>query len=344
MLAALNAFVRHLQLERRYSKHTIRAYRRDVEALIGSVARRHEGRAAVLGDLNVREVRALLAEMHEECSGSTLGRRLSCLRTFGEFCRRQGLILENEVVLLRSPKSRRLLPKALPVEDVTQMIDGVQRPGPVGARDRALVEVLYGAGLRVSEAVALDLQALQWEASRLTVRVLAGKGDKDRIVPLGSRAAQSIRLYLACREQMLRPSANEDAQKAIFLGVQGRRLCVRSARDVVYRRCTVSGARAKLGPHSLRHSFATHLLESGCDLRTIQTMLGHASLSTTQRYTHLSMGKIIDTYEASHPRAKSTPRVANADGQDTGTRGARTQPRGIAKFEDLDVELLDPKR
>jgi site-specific recombinase XerD len=299
MRSALASFMVYLETERRLSLNTQVAYRRDVEAFIDSVEARR-GRPAKLPDLGVREVRAHLAELHGQLAASSIGRKLSALRSFGEFCRREGLVEENAVALIRRPKLGHKLPVALPVEDISQMIDAPQRPGAVGLRDRALLEVLYGAGLRVSEAVGLDLDDLRREGERLTVRVRSGKGGKQRVVPLGRKAAVALDAWLAARAALATPRSPADA---VFLGVRGGRLSSRVARELVYRRCEATGARAVVGPHGLRHSFASHLLQSGCDLRTIQSMLGHASLSTTQRYTHLDMGRLFELYEQAHPRA-----------------------------------------
>lgn len=301
MRVALERFLQHLQTERRLAANTATAYTRDIEAFASSVEKRR-GRPAEVRDLDVREVRAHLAELHGELAASSIGRKLSALRTFAEFCRREHLLDENAVALIRRPKLARTLPVALPVEDIGTLIDAPQRPGAIGLRDRALLEVLYGAGLRVSEAVGLDLDDLRHETSeRLTVRVRSGKGGKQRVVPLGRKAATALAEWLAVRSELLRPAS---PVAAVFLGHRGARLATRVARELVYRRCEETGARAVVGPHGLRHSFATHLLQSGCDLRTIQSLLGHASLSTTQRYTHLDMGRLIDLYEQAHPRAK----------------------------------------
>jgi integrase/recombinase XerC len=299
MRPALASFMVYLETERRLSLNTQVAYRRDIEAFAASVEARR-ARAAKPADLGVREVRAHLAELHGKLAASSIGRKLSALRSFGEFCRREGLLEENAVALIRRPKLGQKLPVALPVEDIGQMIDAPQRPGPVGLRDRALLEVLYGAGLRVSEAVGLDLEDLRREDQRLTVRVRSGKGGKQRVVPLGRKAAQALDAWLDARSALV--TARSPAQ-AVFLGTRGGRLSPRVARELVYQRCEATGARAVVGPHGLRHSFASHLLQSGCDLRTIQSMLGHASLSTTQRYTHLDMGRLFELYEQAHPRA-----------------------------------------
>lgn len=312
MRDALASFLVQLETERRLSANTRTAYARDIEAFIDSVEARR-ARPARVTDLDVREVRAHLAELHGKLAASSIGRKLSALRTFGEFCRREGLLDENAVALIRRPKVGRKLPVALPVEDVGQLIDAPQREGAIGLRDRALLEVLYGAGLRVSEVVALDVEDLRREGAgeheRLTVRVRAGKGGKQRVVPLGRKAAAALNEWLAVRDELAKPKSPADA---LFLGHRGGRLSTRVARELVYRRCESTGARAVVGPHGLRHSFATHLLQSGCDLRTIQALLGHASLSTTQRYTHLDMGRLIDLYEKAHPRASLPDRSGSS--------------------------------
>jgi integrase/recombinase XerC len=296
--AALDGFLRHLETELRVSPHTLRAYAGDIEAFVASVERRR-GRTAEVRDLNLREARAHLAELHESHAPATVGRKLSSLRSFADYCRERGLVRENEIALVRRPKERRRLPVALPREDVVQIVE-LAGASDVEARDRAVLEILYGAGLRVSECVALDVQDLRFSGDLLTLRVRGGKGNKDREVPLGSYAVHAIRVWLERRPGMLRPGPVDDA---LFVGRRGRRLSVRTVRELLYRRCRSTGARATVGPHGLRHSFATHLLETGCDLRSIQMMLGHSSLSTTQRYTHLDMGRLVDLYQQAHPRA-----------------------------------------
>ncbi|MCX4242398.1 tyrosine recombinase XerC [Paraliomyxa miuraensis] len=309
MRDALDRFVEHLQSQVRSSPHTVRAYQRDIAQFLDTVEER-TGRGATPADLQVRQVRAHLATMHGKRAPSTMARKLSALRRFGEFLRRQGLVEDNEAALVSNPKRGQRLPVALPVEDVTAMIEApaeavaastVVVPSEVHARrDRAVLEVLYGAGLRVSECVRLDLSHLRWEGDRLLVRVVLGKGGKDRVVPLGRPAAQALREYLELRPRLLRPKSPAEA---VFLGNRGGRLSDRQVRYLVERR-SITEASARISPHGLRHSFATHLLESGCDLRAIQSMLGHASLSTTQRYTHLSIGRLMDVYEQAHPRAR----------------------------------------
>jgi len=301
----LDRFLDRLDRGAGRSPHTLRAYRRDLEAFIAGIAER-TGRAAAVADFQVDEVRAHLADLYPDHAPSSLARALSAIRSFGEFMRSEGLIADNPATLVRRPKQSKLLPTALPPEDIKAIIDGppALAEDPLGRRDGALLEVLYGAGLRVSEAIGLDLEDLRWEGAELTLRVREGKGGKDRVVPLGSRGAAAIRIYLSVRERLGGPKGDP---RALFRTRRGRRLGDRGARELVYRRCQATGARARIGPHGLRHSFATHLLESGCDLRTIQSLLGHASLSTTQRYTHLDLGRITAVYEKAHPRAHLRP-------------------------------------
>src|SRR5690349_13817737 len=231
MRVALERFLQHLTTERRLSANTATAYARDIEAFASSIEARR-GRAPKVRDLDVREVRAHLAELHGTLAASSIGRKLSALRTFAEFCRREQLIDENAVALIRRPKVGRTLPVALPVEDVGTLIDAPQRPGPIGLRDRALLEVLYGAGLRVSEAVALDLEDLRREGDRLTVRVRSGKGGKQRIVPLGRKAADALSEWLEVRSELI---GQGSPAAAVFLGRRGGRLSTRVARELVYR-------------------------------------------------------------------------------------------------------------
>jgi site-specific recombinase XerD len=302
MRDALLRFVEHLERQVRASPHTVRAYQRDVAQFLDTIEAR-AGRPAAPADLEVRQVRAHLATLHGTRAPSTLARKLSALRRFGEFLRREGAVEDNAVTLVQNPRRGQRLPVALRVDDVASMIEAPAPDDPKARRDRAVLEVLYGAGLRVSECVALDLSQLRWEGERLLLRVVRGKGGKDRVVPLGRPAARALREYLEVRSMLVRPTSPAEA---VFLGNRGGRLPDRQVRYLVEQRSTEQ-ATARISPHGLRHSFATHLLDSGCDLRAIQAMLGHASLSTTQRYTHLTMGKLMDVYEKAHPRARLPP-------------------------------------
>jgi site-specific recombinase XerC len=313
-------FLEHLEHEVRASPNTVRAYRKDLDSFLESVGGRR-GREPTIEDLNVREVRAHLAEIHGSYGARSIGRRLSALRRLGSFCRERQILPENPVELIRHPKRPRPLPVALPVEDVTRLIEYFDGSEPRDLRDRAMLELIYGAGLRVSECASLDLASMRWEGALLFVRVVSGKGGKDRVVPAGKSAARAVQNWLRARERIARPSSPPEA---LFLGVRGGRISPRTIRTVVERGCVGAGTRAVIGPHGLRHSFATHLLQSGCDLRSIQHMLGHASLSSTQVYTHLDIGRISEVYESAHPRAAhqgSTARGSTRAGREDSSDG-----------------------
>jgi integrase/recombinase XerC len=307
--AHLDGFAAHLRAERRLSPHTVRAYLGDVEAFVAGVDARR-GRPARLDDLRLREVRLHLAARHGDHAASSLARGLSGLRAFATWLQREGRIASHDLDLARRPRRGKHLPVVLPVQDVVAMIERPSvRPGaPPGSawaeRDTALLEVLYGAGLRVSEALGLDRGDVRVDGGATALRVRHGKGSKTRVVPLGRPGAAALTRWLARRESV---EIAAEAREAVFVGVRGKRLDARVARAIVGARAEGSGARARIGPHGLRHGFATHLLAAGADLRTIQALLGHASLSTTQQYTHLEIGALIDTYERSHPRARASP-------------------------------------
>ena len=305
MRDAIARYLDHLAREVRASKHTVRGYRRDLEVFVAGLEARL-GRPPTPRDLTLDEVRAHLADLYGDLAPSSLARALAAVRGLGEHLRREGAIADNEATLVRRPRQRAPLPVTLPQADVRALCEGPPAlpDDPRGRRDRAILEVLYGSGLRVSECAALDLDHLRWEADEATIRVVQGKGRKDRVVPLGRIGAAALRRYLEVRDRLAGPRGDP---RALFLGRGGRRLGDRSIRELVYQRCLATGARVRVGPHGLRHSFATHLLESGCDLRSIQSMLGHASLSTTQRYTHLDLGRVLEVYAGAHPRARRPP-------------------------------------
>jgi integrase/recombinase XerC len=300
MRSAVDGFLRHLASGRRLSPHTVRAYAGDLGdfATFVELAR---GREATLDDLDVRTIRAWLGERHRQLASASIARRLAALRAFGGWMRATGLVAENAALLIGSPKRRSKLPITLPAADVAGMIETAPGDGAEKLRDDAVLEVIYGAGLRVSEACGLDLQHVEREGGAVRLRVVGGKGNKDRIVPVGRKAAAAIEAWLAVRHTLLTPRS---PKLALWIADRGGRLGVRQVRAMVHRRCQQTGTRADIAPHGLRHSFATHLLTSGCDLRTIQSFLGHASLSTTQKYTHLAFDTVLEAYDKAHPRAR----------------------------------------
>jgi integrase/recombinase XerC len=296
---ALDAFEEHLRLEKGRSPHTVRAYVGDLTSLFLH-AQRRGGRAPA--DLDLATLRSWLAlQSSRGCSRSTLARRAASARVFSAYAARTGLAAEDAGALLASPRARRTLPSVLRrgEADAVLAAAGVDAGAgdPVAIRDLAVVEVLYATGVRVGELCGLDLPDVDLSRRLLRVR---GKGGKERSVPLGDPAVHALLRWLSEGRPAL---AGEHSGDAVFLGLRGRRLGTRSARAVVHARLRRVDGVPDLGPHGLRHSAATHLLEGGADLRSVQELLGHATLATTQIYTHVSVERLRATYDQAHPRA-----------------------------------------
>ena len=294
--AILAAYADHLALERNLSQHTVRAYLGDVSSLLDHA--RRMGVADVSG-IDLRTLRSWLARLHSQgASRATLARRSSAARVFTAWAHRRGLIAGDPGHGLSAPKGRRSLPDVLRSDEAIAVLEQVTADEtPAGLRDRALLELLYASGARVSEVCGLDIGDLDLE--RHTVRVL-GKGDKQRVIPIGVPAVRAVEEWL----KQGRPGLLSRASgPALLLGLRGGRLDPRTARRVVHDRLRAVPGLPDLGPHGLRHSAATHLIEGGADLRTVQELLGHATLATTQIYTHVSIERLRATYERAHPRA-----------------------------------------
>jgi len=299
---ALDAFCEHLRLERDVSPNTLRAYRSDLLSLLDHAARMQ---VATPAEIELATLRSWLARLHTQgASRSTLARRASAARTFTAWALRRGLATTDAGARLASPKPQRRLPDVLRAGEAAAALDGPAADAGDDAtdpverlRDQVVLEVLYATGIRVSELCGLDIDDLDLE--RQAVRVL-GKGRKERTVPVGQPASDAVHAWLADgRPRWARP----DSGSALLLGVRGRRLDPRTARRIVHDRLRSIPGLPDLGPHGLRHSAATHLLEGGADLRTVQELLGHATLATTQIYTHVSIDRLRATYERAHPRA-----------------------------------------
>ncbi len=294
-------FLESLRHERRASRHTVRAYRHDLEEFI-DYSRAQLGREPGVGDLEADLVRAFLATLFGKNSPSTISRKLSTLRSFGDFLVRLRLRKDNPAKLVAMPKRPSTLPRFLSVDEAFALVQAPGPETPAGARDRTILELLYSSGVRVSELCALDIGDL--ESGYGTARVRHGKGGKERIVPVGSKAQEAVALYLEQRPQLCHPKTKLQDPAALFLNQRGGRLTTRSVARLVDRFCLEAGTRAPASPHALRHTCATHLLDGGADLRTIQEILGHASLSTTQRYTHVSIDHLMKVYDDAHPHAR----------------------------------------
>lgn len=295
----LATYAQHLAGERNLSEHTIRAYEGDLAALF-----EHLTRLGVLTPeaVGLRDLRSWLANQQTRgAQRSTLQRRAAAARVFFTWCERTGRSTHNPAEALRSPKLPKRLPQTVSSAAAREMLEAAvaragAEEGPVGRRDVAILEVLYGAGIRVGELCGLDTGDLDTE--RGVLRVL-GKGDKERAVPLGRPAWRALDAWLRVRETLAAPEAGA----AVFVGERGGRINPRVVRRIVHRALQVVPNAPDLGPHGLRHAMATHLLEGGADLRSVQEILGHASLATTQIYTHVSNERLRAAFEQAHPRA-----------------------------------------
>ena len=293
--AALEAFRRHLELELSRSAHTVRAYTADVAALLEHAARLGATEPA---EVDLTALRSWLARSRSSgAARTTLARRGSSARVFTAWACRRGLIPTDPGALLATPKGHRPLPEVLRADEAARLVDGVDGAAPEDLRDRCVLELLYATGIRVGELCGLDVDDVDTE--RRVVRVL-GKGNRERSVPYGAPAAHAVDVWLARG----RPHwATAASGPALLLGRRGGRLDPRAARTLVHRRLAAVPGAPDVGPHGLRHSAATHLLEGGADLRSVQELLGHASLATTQIYTHVSVERLRASHAQAHPRA-----------------------------------------
>ena len=285
------AYLRH---ERNASPHTIASYRRDLIQLVAFLDRRK----IPLRKIDNVILRTFLASLFERgLKKSTIARKLAAIRSFFQYCLRMKWITDNPAKIVSTPKQDRYLPSFLSEEEVKTFLDLPQSDRPLDLRDRALLEFLYATGLRVSELVGMDVDDINYKERLVRVR---GKGKKERIVPFGKAAGESLVDYL--RKRILINKGKID-ERAVFLNYRGERLTSRSVERIVDKHIEMSATRRKISPHSLRHSFASHLLSRGADLRAIQEFLGHESLATTQKYTHIDLKQLLEVYRKSHPRS-----------------------------------------
>jgi len=295
MDACLSRFLEHLKTERNASSHTIRGYEEDLR-LFYQFLEEIQGEEVDPTQVDARKLRRYSAWLNGKgYAQSTIARRLASLRSFYRFQRRQGVIDANPTEALRNPKQPKRLPRLLRVEDVIRLLDSIAMDTPLGIRDRAMFETLYGGGLRVSELVGLNLEDLDLEQELLRIR---GKGKRERLSPVGRVATLQIQHWLTIRQPA------DLSEKALFLNRYGKRLTSRSVGRLLESHLVRVGLDLSASPHTLRHSFATHLLDRGADLRSVQELLGHRNLTTTQIYTHVTEERMLRIYESAHPRAR----------------------------------------
>ncbi len=311
----IGRFLGWLAKEKRSPASTVETYARPLGELRAFLARR--GLPLDARALSLATLRAFLAEVHDGAAAATTARKISTLRSFGRYLLRQGEVKTNVAAQLKTPKVPRPLPHFLTVDEAFRVVEApaedLHREDALRARDTALLELLYGAGLRVSELAGLRLEAVDLMQQR--VRVL-GKGGKERLAPFGGPAKDALVRWLEERETLHARRGAVEATDKLFLGQRGTELTVRQVQNIVHRYGALGAGRGDLHPHALRHTCATHLLDAGADLRGIQELLGHASLSTTQRYTHVTIDRLMAVYDTAHPLARAAPRSKADDDAD----------------------------
>lgn len=305
----LARFLKYLEHGRNASVHTLRAYRGDLGGFLRfltAMAKDGDEREEKLSDINILKVRGYLSLLREQnLSRPTIARKLAALRSFLKYLCRQGVMASNPAVSIRSPRLGRTLPKFLDESEVVKLLNAPDVSGIWGLRDRAILEMLYSTGMRVGEMVALDSSQVDFISE---VIVVAGKGKKERLVPVGQVALAVIEQYLKVRKTARRANLDR-TDKALFVNRFGTRMSARSVERMLNKYLKQTGLSQKVTPHTLRHSFATHLLNRGADLRSVQELLGHSSLTTTQIYTHVSTRRMKETYDIAHPRAQRARRI-----------------------------------
>jgi len=295
-----SAFERYLEAERNLSVHTIRAYMGDLDSFFEHLERLD---VTDFATLELAHIRSWLANQQVKGGArTTLSRRATSIRLFTKWATKKGYLVQDVGATLATPKGARTLPEVLTVADASLAMDSMaarvgEEEGPISKRDAAMLEILYASGARVSELCGLDLEDIDY--ARSTIRVL-GKGNKERTIPIGNPAMRALESWLKDGRDSL---AGAKSERAVFLGARGKRIDQRTVRTMVYHALAALEGVEKMGPHALRHSAATHLLEGGADLRTVQEILGHASLATTQIYTHVSTERLQKAFKQAHPRA-----------------------------------------
>ncbi len=282
----IDKYIRYLEVEKDYSRHTILNYSKDLSEFKAFLGER------ALETVDYLALRKFLSVLRERnLKSRSVSRKLSCLRSFFRFLNREGLLKSDPAKTVSNPKLEKHLPKFLTEEEIARLIESPDSAKLLGLRDRAILETFYSTGMRVSELVGLNLEDIDFFSGVVKVR---GKGKKERMVPIGEKALGVLRDYA---------QKKKNSQQAVFLNKNGRRLTDRGVRLILDKYIRVTALREDISPHSLRHSFATHLLNRGADLRSVQELLGHANLSTTQIYTHVTMDKLKGVYDKAHPRA-----------------------------------------
>ncbi|MDO5581852.1 MAG: tyrosine recombinase XerC [Planctomycetia bacterium] len=299
----IKRFLRFLKVERNASDLTVKSYREDLEGWIEYVLDANGGECPLPDKISIHDLRGYLAAMHEaQYADTTIARRLASLRSFYRFGIREGWVQENPVKSLRNPRQAHRLPYVLSTEEMSKLLSAPDIQKTAGIRDRAILETLYSAGLRVSELAGMNMEDLMLDEDLLRIR---GKGKRERFAPIGSYARSALEGWLCLRPSIIKNKEKKFLKNGpVFLSRLGTRLTTRSVARMLEKYIREAGLDRRTSPHTIRHSFATHILNNGADIRSVQELLGHKSLQTTQIYTHVSTKVLRDAYERSHPRAK----------------------------------------
>ena len=291
----ISEFKQHLHYELNVSPHTLRNYMSDIHSLYSFIKEKHK--VKIWGDVTPFTLRSFLGTLYQKNTKSSIARKLSSIKHFFQYLSKEKIIEKDVSELISVTKQEKKLPQILEVDEIFHLLETPDPSTTGGKRDRAILELLYATGIRVSELVGTTSMDFDWQIPHLKVR---GKGRKERIVPFGEKAKQALKIYEECRPFFYKKKENP---KAFFLNQQGGRLTTRSVARLIDKTILLCGSTKKISPHTLRHSFATHLLSAGANLRDIQELLGHESLSTTQKYTQVSMAQLMEVYDKSHPKA-----------------------------------------
>ncbi len=305
MKILIEKYLRYLNIERNASSHTITSYQNDLSGFLAFCSKNFEvaEEKVDIHEVNRLTIRLWLGELSEEgLAKSSIARKVAALRSFFKYCFKRGHIEKNPAHLLIVPKKEKSLPKTVTQQDLERLMEGVDITTAKGLQDRAILEVFYGTGVRVSELVGLNITDVDLRSKQIIVH---GKGNKERVIPLGDTAVKIIKDFLKQRTQLYGNRTDSDARKALFIAASGQRIYDRAVRYMVERYLKQYSEVTQKSPHVLRHSFATHMLDNGADIRIIKEFLGHANLAATQVYTHTSVERLKNVYEQAHPRAKT---------------------------------------
>ncbi|MBN1276105.1 MAG: tyrosine recombinase XerC [Deltaproteobacteria bacterium] len=302
----IKTFIASLKIQKGYSIHTVRSYQNDLNQFLkflgSEIGELEDKKASLKADMVDRLViRKYLGSLYGHLTRTTIARKLSAIRSFFLFLEKSGVIGVNPASDILTPRLGKYIPSYLSVDEVFRLLERPEKQKPLGLRDLAILEVLYSCGLRVSELESMNISNIDFE-ERL-VKII-GKGNKERIVPIGRQALDAVMAYMDATQGLRKDSGTESPDTPLFINFRGGRLSSRSIARIMKRYAKESGLTPDISPHSMRHTFATHLLNGGADLRSVQEFLGHVSLSTTQKYTHVSLDRLMEVYDRAHPRSR----------------------------------------